>query len=161
MVLDKISGYFFIFCHIFCAPYYATFNDNHSKQFILRNWRLRSWEKFKMVAHMLLHASQFYNWAATERSSVTLCNPLDFVLFTYCKWVRSWTFRCVDDFVSEALSNRFTVSESWLTRSLADKINRLVNSTERRYIDSLSTNNTTRTNTRGIFTSTAMSNGIN
>ena len=28
-------------------------------------------------------------------------------------------------------------------------------------IDSLSTNNTTRTNTRGIFTSTAMSNGIN
>ena len=92
---------------------------------------------------MLSHAALSFDWAATERSSVTFGDSLDFILFANSKGVRSGALRCIDDFISEALGNRLHVSESRFTSSLADQVNSLVDSAEWGHIDSLSTNNTT------------------
>lgn len=67
---------------------------------------------------------------------------------------------CVDDLVSEGLRDGLERSESGLTGTLADQVDSLVDSTEGRDIDSLSTDNTTGTNSGGVFTAASSSDGV-
>ena len=92
---------------------------------------------------MLAHAARSFEEAATERSSVTLGDSLDFVFFTHCEGIGSWALGSVDDLISKALSNGLHVSESRFAGSLAEKVNSLVNSAEWGNIDGLSADNTT------------------
>ena len=76
------------------------------------------------------HAAPLDGGAATERSSVTFGDSLDFVLFAHSIGVGAGPFGGVDDLVSKALGNRFHVSESRLAGPLAKKVDSLVDSTE-------------------------------
>ena len=67
----------------------------------------------------------------------------------------------VDDLVGEGLRNGLQASEGGLTGSLADQVNGLVDSAEGRHVDSLSTNNTTRSDTGGVLTGASVGDGGN
>ena len=66
----------------------------------------------------------------------------------------------LDNLIGEAFWHGFETTEGRLLRVLNDVVNSLVHSTKRGYINSLSTNNTTRSDTSGIFTWTTVANSI-
>ena len=66
---------------------------------------------------------------------------------------------CVDEFVRECLRDRLETSEGGLTSGFADEVDGLVDSAEGRNIDSLSADDTTRSDTGGVFAGTAMRDG--
>jgi len=65
----------------------------------------------------------------------------------------------VDDLVGEGLGDGLKASESTLTGTLAHQVDGLVDSTEGRDIDGLSTDNTTGSNTGGVLTGTTVGDG--
>ena len=65
----------------------------------------------------------------------------------------------VDNLVGEGLRNGLQASEGGLTGCLADQVNGLVDSAEGRHVDSLSTNNTTRSDTGRVFTGASVGDG--
>ena len=92
---------------------------------------------------MPAHAALSFEEAVKKRSSITLGDSLDLVLFTHCEGIGSWALSCVNDFISKALSNGFHASESRFAGSFAEEVNSLVNSAEWGNIDGLSADNTT------------------
>ena len=66
----------------------------------------------------------------------------------------------IDDLVSKAFCDRLHATERSFTGSLADQVDCLVYSTEWRNINGLPTNDTTRADTGGVFTSAGVGNGI-
>ena len=67
--------------------------------------------------------------------------------------------RRVDELVGEGLRDRLETSEGGLTGGLADEVDGLVDSAEGRNIDSLSADDTTRSDTGGVFAGTAVGDG--
>ena len=65
----------------------------------------------------------------------------------------------VDEFVSEGLGDRLETSEGGLTGGLADEVDGLVDSAEGRNVDSLSADNTTGSDTGGVFAGTTVGDG--
>ena len=65
----------------------------------------------------------------------------------------------IDDLVGEGLRDRLEASEGGFTGTLADEVDRLVDSAERRHVDGLSADNTAGTDTGGIFASTGVGDG--
>jgi hypothetical protein len=94
-------------------------------------------------------------------SSVTLGYFLDLLLLF--KGIRRLdvSFLNVDDFVSKDFSNTLLTSESVLSGTLGDKVDSSINSSEGGNIDSLFSNNTTGTNSGGIFSGTSLNDGSN
>lgn len=66
-----------------------------------------------------------------------------------------------NDLVSEALRDALETTEGTFASSLADKVDSLVDSAERRHIDSLSADNTTGSDTGGVFAGTGVRDSIN
>lgn len=67
----------------------------------------------------------------------------------------------VDEFLSQALSNGLDVSERSLSSTNGQQSNSLVDSSQRRDIDSLSSNGTRRTDSSGVFSGTSVDNSVN
>jgi len=93
---------------------------------------------------------------AGPQSSVTLGNSLNFVLLAASVRVGGRTLGGVDDLVGESLRHRLEGSECGFSGTLADEVDSLVDSTEGGDIDSLSTDDTTGSNTGGVFTGTGL-----
>jgi len=70
------------------------------------------------------------------------------------------SLRRVDQLIRQAFRNRLDVTEGSFAGTSGQQVNRLVDTAERGEIDSLTANNTSRTNTRGIFTRTRVNDGI-
>ena len=66
-----------------------------------------------------------------------------------------------DDFLSKSLGNGFERSESGGSGALSDEVDALVHSSQGGYINSLSPDDTTGTNSSGIFSGSTLSNSIN
>jgi hypothetical protein len=62
----------------------------------------------------------------------------------------------VDNLVGEGLGDRLQTSECGLAGALADQVDGLVDSAERRHIDGLSTDHTTGSDTSGVLTGTTV-----
>lgn len=71
------------------------------------------------------------------------------------------SFLNVDDFVGEDFSNALLTSEGVLSGSLGDKVNSSIDSSEGGDVDSLLSDNTTGTNSGGIFSGTSLNEGSN
>jgi len=95
-------------------------------------------------------------------SSVTLGNSLDLVLLLDGVGVGTGadTLRGGDDLIGEALGESLVGSESALSGALADQVDGLVDSSERRDIDGLSADGTTGTDSGGVLTSTTLDDGL-
>ena len=65
----------------------------------------------------------------------------------------------VDDLVGEALRDGLKASEGGLAGALADQVDSLVDSAEGRHVDGLSADDTTRSDTGGVFAGTAVGDG--
>ena len=65
----------------------------------------------------------------------------------------------VDDLVGESLGDGLERAESRLAGALADEVNGLVDSAERRHIHGLSTHDTTRSDTGGVLAAAASGDG--
>jgi len=95
-----------------------------------------------------------------ERLSVTLGDSLQFVFLLDSITVRR-LFRSVDQLISQALSNGFDVSESSLSCPSGKQVDGLVHTTERRHIDSLSTDSSLRSDASRVFTWTRINDSRN
>lgn len=95
-------------------------------------------------------------------SSVTLGNSLDLILLLDGEGVGTGadTLGGGDDLVSEALRKSLVGSERRLSGTLADQVDSLVDSSERRDIDGLSADGTTGTDSGGVLTSTTLDDGL-
>lgn len=71
------------------------------------------------------------------------------------------TLGSVDQLLSQALGNRLDVAERGLTGTSGEQGNGLVDTAERRDIDSLSADGTGGTDSGGVLTGTAVDNGVN
>ena len=67
----------------------------------------------------------------------------------------------VHNLISQALSTRLDVSEGTVSSTLSDQRDSLVDSSERRNINGLSSDNTTRSDTGRVFASSSVLDGIN
>jgi len=65
-----------------------------------------------------------------------------------------------DDLVGEALRHTLETTESALTGSLADEVDSLVDSAEGRHIDGLSADDTTGSDTGGVFAGAGVGEGV-
>jgi hypothetical protein len=90
---------------------------------------------------------------------IALCYTLQLVLLLDGIRVTA-SLGSVDQLFSQALSNRLDVSESGFTGTDCEESDGLVNTSERRDIDGLTTDGTGRTDTGGVFTGTAVDDGI-
>lgn len=95
-------------------------------------------------------------------SSVTLGNSLDLILLLDGEGVGTGTDTLggSDDLVGEALSESLVGSERALSGALADQVDGLVDSSQRRDIDSLSADGTAGTDSGGVLTGTAVLDGV-
>ena len=94
-----------------------------------------------------------------NRLSVGLGDTLELVLLLDGVRVGR-TLGGVDQLFSKALCNGLDVAESGLTGTNGQEGDSLVDAAERRDIDSLATDGTGGTNTGGVFTGTAVDDGI-
>ena len=97
-------------------------------------------------------------------SSVTLGNSLDFFLLSDGEGVAALSFLGfggLNDLVGEALGEGLHGSESRGSDSLHDEIDTLVDSSEWRNIDGLSSDGTTGSNSSGVLSGSSLGNGIN
>jgi len=90
---------------------------------------------------------------------IALCDTLQLVLLLDGVRVRG-SLSCVDQLLCQALCYTLDVSECSLTSTDGKKSDSLVNTAERGDIDGLTTDGTSRSNTGGILTGTAVDNGI-
>ena len=65
-----------------------------------------------------------------------------------------------DDLVGQSLGHRLVASERRLSGSLADQINSLVDSSQWRHIDGLSSNGTSGSNSRGVLSGSGLDDGL-
>ena len=94
-------------------------------------------------------------------SSVTLGNSLDLILLSDGEGVTGGdSLGGVDEFVGEGLSHRLVGSEGRLSGSLAEQVDSLVDSSEGRDINSLSSDSTTGTDSSGILSGTGLNDGL-
>ena len=95
-------------------------------------------------------------------SSVTLGNSLDLILLLDGVGVgtRADTLRGGDDLIGEALGESLVGSESRLSGALADQVDGLVDSSERRDIDGLSADGTAGTDSGGVLMSTTLNDSL-
>lgn len=94
-------------------------------------------------------------------STVTLGNSLDFILLSDGEGVTlSDTLGGVDELVSESLSHALVGSESRFSRSLAEQVDSLVDSSEGRNINSLPSDGTTGADTGGVLSGTGLNDGL-
>jgi hypothetical protein len=91
--------------------------------------------------------------------SVGLGNTLELILLLNGIRVAA-SLGSVDQLLSKALSDGLDVPEGGLTGTNGEERNGLVDTTKRRHIDSLSADGTGATNTGGVFTGTAVDNGV-
>ena len=92
--------------------------------------------------------------------SVGLGNSLDLILLL--DGVRVGTFLgAVHDLISKAFSSRLDVSEGTVSSTNSDQSQSLIDTSERRDINGLSSDNTSGTNTGGILTRSSVLDGIN
>eukprot|EP01083_Nonionella_stella_P082391 227413_1 len=96
----------------------------------------------------------------TNNLSVGFGNTLKFVLLLDSIRV-SRTLGGVDQFISKTFSNGLDVTESRFTSTDGQQRDSLVDTTERRNINSLTTNGTLRTDTGRVFTRTTVDDSIN
>jgi len=66
----------------------------------------------------------------------------------------------VDELISESLRHALEVAEGGVAGALADQVDGLVHSAERRNVDGLSANGTARTDTGGVLTTAALLDGV-
>ena len=66
----------------------------------------------------------------------------------------------VDEFIRKAFGNRLDVAEGRSTGTTGKEPDGVVHTTERRHIDGLSTDGTSRTNAGRVFTGTTVDDGI-
>ncbi len=97
---------------------------------------------------------------AVTNLSVGLGDSLNLILLLDGERVGGF-LGAVHDFVGQALSTRLDVSEGAVSSTLSDQRESLIDSSKRRDIDSLSSDNTTRSDTGGIFASTSVLDGVN
>jgi len=91
--------------------------------------------------------------------SVRLGDTLDLILLLDGVGVGGF-LGAIDDLISEALGNGLDIAESGQTGADGDQVQGLVDATERRDIDGLTTNDTSGTDTGGIFTGTTGLDGV-
>lgn len=94
-------------------------------------------------------------------SSVTLGDFLDLLLLFKGIWRLDVSFLDVDDLIGKDFSNALLTSESVLSGSLGDKVDGSIDSSEGRNIDSLLSDDTTGSNSGGIFSGTSLNDGSN
>lgn len=94
-------------------------------------------------------------------SSVTLGDFLDLLLLFKGIWRLDVSFLNVDDFVGKDFSNALLTSEGVLSGTLSDKVDGSIDSSEGRNIDSLLSDDTTGSNSGGIFSGTSLNDGSN
>ena len=92
--------------------------------------------------------------------TVTLGNSLDLILFLDGIRVGR-SSGGIDDLISQALRDRLKVSETSLSGSGADKVDGIIDSSEWRHIDGLSSNNSGSSNSGGIFSWSGVDDSIN
>lgn len=92
--------------------------------------------------------------------SVGLGDSLNLVLLLDGERVGA-LFGAVHDLISEALSARLNVSEGAVSGTLSDEGDGLVNSSQWRNIDGLSSNNTARSDTSRVLSGATVLHGIN
>ena len=97
---------------------------------------------------------------AVTNLSVGLGDSLNLVLLLDGERVGGF-LGAVHDLISQALSTRLDVSEGTVSSTLSDQRKGLINSSEWGDIDSLSSDNTTRSDTGGVFSGTSVLDGIN
>ena len=97
---------------------------------------------------------------AVTNLSVGLGDSLNLVLLLDGERVGGF-LGAVHDLISQALSTRLDVSEGTVSSTLSDQRKSLIDSSERRDIDSLSSDDTARSDTSGVFASTTVLNGVN
>ena len=66
----------------------------------------------------------------------------------------------IDNFVSQALSNGLVSLDGTVTRSVGDQVDGLVDSSEGRNVDGLLSDDTSSSDTGGVFSGTSLQNGI-
>jgi len=107
------------------------------------------------VAHGLYSNRDFYC------SSVTLGNTLDLILLSDGIRVSSTdSLGGVDNLVSKSFSHRLVGSEGGLSGSFAQQVDSLVDSSQRRNINGLSSDGTTRSNSSGVLSGTRLNDGL-
>ena len=92
--------------------------------------------------------------------TVGLGNTLDFILLFDSVRVRGST-SCIDELLSQTLGHGLQVSERGLSCASGQQVEGIVDTTERRHIDGLSTDDTGTSDTSGILTRTGVDDGIN
>jgi len=92
--------------------------------------------------------------------SVSLGDTLDFVLLLDGVRVGG-TLSSVDEFVGEALRHGLEVAEGGFAGTLAHQVDGFIDTAEGRDVDGLAADNTTSTNTGGVFARATLGDGIN
>jgi hypothetical protein len=87
-------------------------------------------------------------------------NTFDFVFLLDGKAVGR-TLGGVDQFISQALRDALHAAESRLARASGEQVDSGVNTTQRRNVDGLSADGTSRTDTGRVFTRTRVDDGLN
>lgn len=95
-----------------------------------------------------------------HRLSVALGHTLQLVLLLDSVRVAA-TLGSVDKLLSEALGNRLDVAERGLTGTSGEEGDGLVDPSEGRHIDGLSSDGTSGTDSGRVFTGSAVDNGVN
>lgn len=83
--------------------------------------------------------------------TVRLGDTFEFIFFLDSVRI-GWSLGSIDEFISQALGNRFDVAESSVASSSAQQPNCLVHSSQRRYINSLTSHGTGSSDTCRVFT---------
>ena len=92
--------------------------------------------------------------------SVSLGDTFDFVLLLDGVRVGG-TLSGVDEFVSKTFRHGLEVAEGGFAGTLAHQVDGFIDTAEGRDVDGLTADNTTSTNTGGVFARTALGDGIN
>lgn len=112
----------------------------------------------------------------TNKRGSIICYPWRLFRFRPSSWRRSCLHHClnpinfkiirtnlwgVENFICKNFTHWFDSSESRLSATFAHEVNGLVDSSEWRNVDSLSSDDTTRTDSCWVFSGTTVSNSIN
>lgn len=103
---------------------------------------------------------QFPHTRCAPNLAVGFSNTLDFV-FLLDGIAVGRTLGGVDQFVSQALRNALDAAEGRLTSTSGEQEDSSVNTTQRRNVDGLSADGTSRTDTGGVFTRTRVDDSLN
>ncbi len=103
---------------------------------------------------------QFPHTRCAPNLTVGFSNTFDFVFLLDGKAVGR-TLGSVDQFVSQALRDALDATEGRFTSTSGEQVDSGVNTTQRRNVDGLSADGTSRTDTGRVFTRTRVDDGLN